>query len=118
MAAEKGTGEYDKFSYVYDLAKSLYASLAEDQECWENPEQKPLMICGGCHEAGCWGLYVTVEETDTEIIWSNISNYHMTKKRPDKKWWDYSVFPTFRFDKTEYRAALEQLRKIADGDIK
>jgi hypothetical protein len=66
-AAERGTGKYEAFGYIYEYAKSLYADLANNSIRGENPEQKALMICSGCHEAGCWGLYITVCERDNVI---------------------------------------------------
>ena len=113
LAAEKGTGKYKGFEYTYEYACVLYKYLFENEICDENPEQKPIMICSGCHEAGCWGLYVSIEESDTEVIWRNINNYHMLKGSPGSNWWDYSVFPSFRFSKENYNTALEQLKIIA-----
>jgi len=115
LAAEKGTGDYKGFDYEYEVAHGLYNDLTQDNYRTENPTQKALMMCSGCHEAGCWGLYVTVKEEDGDIVWRNIRNYHMAKRKPGKtKWWDYSEFLAFRFDKLEYSAALEVLKMIAD----
>jgi len=113
LAVERGRGKYNGFEYVYEYASVLYESLANDKSCDENPEQKPLMICSGCHEAGCWGLYVTVDVDDNEIVWHDINNYHLSRNRPDRNWWDYSVFPSYRFNQVQYGSALEQLKQIA-----
>lgn len=116
IAAEKGTGDYKKFDYVYDLADSLYRQLAENEMRDEKRNQKSLMICAGCYEAGCWGLHTTVEDNGIEVIWSNINNYHMAEAsdRLGWNWWDYSVFPSFRFAKDDYLAALKDLKVISD----
>jgi len=75
------------------------------------------MVCGGCEEAGCCPLAVNIEETETEIICNNFRNWQISEPNENGFFWDYSVFPVFRFDKIQYTAALEQLKIIAD-DIK
>ena len=115
LAAEKGTGDYKGLQYIYDLAHCLYDALANNTTRYDEDEtQIPLMICNGCQEPGCSGLWVTIEETDHGVVWHDIKNRAMAARRPGKtRWWIYDEFPDFCFDKTEYTAALDELKVIA-----
>ena len=117
IAAEKGTGDYKGFEYDYDFAETLYDALANNATRYDESEaQKPLMICNGCQEPGCWGLWVTIEDTDDRIVWRDVNNRSMASRSVGKtKWWVYDEFPVFCFDKTEYSTAIKELKLIADA---
>jgi len=112
-AARNSKRKYYRFGYMYRLANGLYRELTGDLE-FPHRNNAVLMVCDGCEEAGCRPFAVTIKETETEVIWSNFHNWHMSEPNDDGIFWDYSVFPIFRFEKTQYMAALAQLKIIAD----
>jgi len=112
--AARNSGLEYLFGYMYATANYLYKELTGDLE-FSYTNNAVLMVCDGCEEAGCWPLMVTIEETETEVIWSNFHNWHRSEPNKNGLFWDYSVFPVFRFDKIQYTAALKQLKIIADN---
>jgi len=116
IAAVKGTGKYEAFEYVYDYADDLYDALANNSTLYSyDGVQKPVMICAGCHEPECWGLWVSIDMNDDCVIWHDIKNPHMAVIKPGKtKFWIYDEFPSFRFDKKEYFTAMSNLKYIAE----
>jgi hypothetical protein len=65
-----------------------------------------VMTCS-CEIEMCWSLFATIEYTATEVIWKGFCNPHRENV------WDYSVFPSFRFDREHYREAIGQLKDLA-----
>jgi len=115
IAAEKGTGNYGSFEYTYDYADDLYDALANNSTLYSyDGLQKPLMICAGCHEPECWGLWVSIDVKEDCVIWHDIKNPNMAANRPGKsKLWIYDEFPSFCFEKKDYFASLNNLKDIA-----
>jgi len=112
LAVEKGGEEYTGFGYIYNFAEYLYDELISKTGI-ASANEPSLMICDGCYEDGCWAILVTIDETDNEVIWRGLHNHHRSKQGQDRKYWDYSVFPEYHFEKTAYQAALEQLKAIS-----
>jgi hypothetical protein len=103
LIAEKSGAEYDGLGYLYNYADVMYEELINKKSDVSNKEPA-LMICS-CGEEGCGAILVTVDETETGIIWHSFRN-HQAKN------WDYSIFPTFRFEKNAYQAALDYVKNI------
>jgi len=97
--------DYSELGYIYQLAHILYKQLIRKNSQYSEDEVA-LMICSGCYEEGCWALLVTIEETETEVIWTGFRNNH----RSDP---EYNSFPILRFEKNNYIEALLQLKETA-----
>lgn len=63
------------------------------------PARVWLLGCD-CGEAGCWPLTASVQVVDDVVVWSDFEQPH----RPN---WDYDGFGPFRFDRTQYDAAVQ-----------
>jgi len=106
-AAEKKEYEF-KDCYIYNYAEVLYEELINKKS--EASDNEPaLMICS-CSCEGCGAILVTIVETETEVIWRGFRDHQMKKL-------DYSVFPMFKFEKSAYQAALEQLRMLQKNTL-
>jgi|GEM_PF-3253334 len=111
-AALAGGYEYEhkEYSYAYQFLHYLHEQLISKRSP-DSDSEPALMICGipSCYMCGCSAFYVTIDESETEVIWSGFR--HKNLGSPDGK---CSIFPTYRFDKTAYQAALAQLKELAN----
>jgi hypothetical protein len=69
-----------------------------------------LLTCCTCYIACDYPLIVRTKETENEIIWHKYYNCR-------EMGYDRSMFPVFRFDKEQYKAALAELKAIVE-DLK
>ena len=105
--------------YDYNIAKELYLQLisapeGQKESCfggeWPGKNKAVLLICGVCFFDEDDPLVVTFEETENEVSWTNFDN--------PRREYDYSLYPVFHFEKDQYKAALAQLKEIADEKCK
>jgi len=94
--------------YLGLSAKSLYHQLTRDVSKGWPKGDRCILTCNDCLEDGCWPMFLTVEETENEIIWKDFQQPHRGKH--SKVYWDYSKFGPFVFDKTEYEKKLPELK--------
>jgi hypothetical protein len=112
--AQRGGEKYPGFGYDYQFADILFEELLT-QSSAASGNEVVLMICSGCFEEGCWPLLATVEEYENSVTWSKLHNHHRSKPKQGGAFWDYSAFPTFRFEKENYDAALISLLRMTGG---
>jgi hypothetical protein len=97
--------------YIPNASENLYSLLVEKRKSPEYQHEIPILICEcGCE--GCWDLLVTIDEDELEVLWSNIHNPHRSYPMSEGGFWDYKEFPSFRFDKKQYKDAIETLAKM------
>ena len=111
--------QFDEYHYEFDynIASSMYMEFIGEathhsSSCkhYLKGIDAVLMVCNSCYFDCCSPLAVRTKETDKEILW--YSFYSCRSMDTDR-----SKFPVFRFNKEQYKAALEQLKAIADEDI-
>jgi len=108
--------------YDYNIAKNLCVELTGEsdsyhhwseeygwthgwQDDWPGKNNAVLLICSKCFHEKDNPILFTFEETDLEVIWSGYRNDQTNRI--------YSEIPEFRFEKEQYKAAMEQLKEIA-----
>lgn len=98
--------------YIYYYVDSLYKLLSGNTKPQEYENEIPILICQcGCE--GCWDFLVTVEESESNILWKNF--YNPRRSSPDSPggYWNYNNFPSFKFDKNQYQ---EELKKLSESN--
>ena len=115
-AAENCDGKYNGWGYEYQYADALFEQLVT-KASQASEREAALMVCGSCYEEGCWPLLVTIDESDTEVIWHGLHNPHMSNPASGA-FWDYSNFPTFHFSKEPYEQSLINLFKRIGGTFR
>jgi hypothetical protein len=111
-AARKAGNNDWHCEYGYNIASELYEELngtATYHNCddYIRGTTAVLLACGVCYIECDYPLLVEIEKTESEVIWSNFYNCRTMD-------YDRSGFPVFRFEKEQYKMALEQLKSIAD----
>ncbi len=71
-------------------------------------EGTAVLLGCDCGEWGCWPLITDITLDDHSVIWSAF-------EQPHRKHRDYSGFGPFRFDRSAYERALDQLQTDLDG---
>ena len=101
--------------YDYNIAKRLYFELTGESDSyshwpdgWPGKNRAVLLVCGICFTERDNPLIFAFEETDTTVVWSGFHN-DQTKR-------NYIEIPVFRFEKEQYKAAMAQLKIIADEE--
>jgi len=96
-----------EIDYNYQEAGWLYKSLTSPRNAFdEYPGESAVFTCT-CGVDECGGLYCRVSETENEVVWSGFhitSNYEI-----------YNSLTPLYFDRTQYMAALAQLKNIVDN---
>lgn len=112
--------------YDYNLAKTLCFELTGESgsysywskehgwthgspDGWPGKNNAALLCCGVCFCERDNPLVFAFEETEAAVNWSGFHN-DQTKR-------NYIELPVFRFEKEQYKAALEQLKKIAQAKM-
>ncbi len=116
-----------KLILIYELEKNhdlvgftLYDEFAPFNneyyysELWNHNGEKEkkniyLFCCASCGEYMCWGLSIDIEFTDNEVIWKNW-NIHTPNE-------EFKDFPEFRFDRKEYKKAIDSLKDIEELEM-
>lgn len=89
--------------YGHNTPKELYTDLSEAvvEGTYSNEYGAYLLCCMGCGESGCWSVKTHIRKTEEYVYWENFKNEH-------RKDWQYNLL--YKFDRTEYNKALEQLK--------
>lgn len=109
--AKKYNHESIAGGYIYNYAEYLHKLLSNKQNSQEYENEIPILICQ-CGFEGCWDLLVTVEENETSIIWKNFHNPRRSSPDSAGGFWDYGSFPTFCFDKKQYKEEINALSEL------
>ncbi len=98
--------------YMPIYADYLLGLLTDQKKSEEYDGEIPVLICEcGCE--GCWDFLMTVIEEESAIVWKNFHNPHRSSTTSAGGYWNYSNFPSFRFNRQEYLKAILQLKEIA-----
>ncbi len=102
--AKKEGSEEIAGSYAALLPDELFSNLTMYNG--SESEQVAVLDCTcGCE--GCWTFMLRVIETDDCIIWTDFEQIHRAKG--SHNYWDYSNFPNFKFNKTDYLNKIQAL---------
>ena len=83
------------------FVKYMRGTLNSDH--WAN-----LFSCKDCEEVGCWSLQVRIESEGDAVVWTEFRQPH----RPN---WRYRSLGPFRFERTEYERALNELETLSES---
>lgn len=102
-------GEYSGLTdrHVYPASQYFLGKLDPDDDLYKGKIQ--LLGCE-CGEPGCWPLVCRIEVSDDRVVWSEFEQPYRTGTR-GRSIWSYEGFGPFVFDRAQYEAALETLRR-------
>lgn len=87
--------------------RELFEALVEGK--WTHEGTTTILGCD-CGITGCWTLVTRITEKTNTVVWDNFQNPRRSKT--SSEFWDYSEFPSFKFDRAEYESALNELKNI------
>ena len=104
--ASEYTYGYMRRYFIYEEADAMYKELTENGN-----KKKDVRLIGitRAYDA-TQPMCVIVKEAKTEVLWNAFCHYN--------SFWNHGELPVFRFDKTQYETALEQLKAIVDEQSK
>ena len=98
--------------YMSIYARYLFELLTGKAKSDEYGNEIPVLICDDCGTEGCWDLLMTVMDERADVIWTHFHNPHRSFPDSAGGYWNYDAFPSYRFDKEQYRIAIRELEKI------
>ena len=104
--------EEDYYEYNYNIASSMYEELSglsthHDCKHYLKGIDAVILTCGVCYHDCDYPLIVRTKETENEVLWFNYYNCRAAVS---------GCLPVFRFKKEQYKAALAQLKDIANDN--
>lgn len=94
-------------NYAPLTLEDLYDEVNVKDNVVDGLKQSTVLGCTcGCVE--CWPLYVKIEQSENYVIWSGFRNPH--------RFWNYSSFGPFVFDKKQYKYELKKLETLKDHE--
>ena len=96
--SENIAGAYDGLTSI-----ELYKSLATEAD----NEKARILECE-CGSDGCWPFLTQIRYATDKITWTDFEQPH--RGQESSKFWDYSAFGEFTFDKGEYLRQIESIK--------